>query len=430
MLDIRWIRENKDKVQEAADLKGLPFDVEELLAADERWRFLMQDVERLRGLRNHSSQEIAQQLRAGLRSEAEEAKRNVQEINAELSVLEAGLSAVEQERAALLLRVPNVPSADTPRGRSDADNVETARWGEPPRFPFEPLNHVALGELHRIIDVPRGVKAAGARGYYLRGAGALLHRAVQQLAVDLLLGRGFTLLEVPLAVRPEALTHAGFFPLGEDQVYRLEGEDLYLVGTSEVPLVHYYSGETVDVAQPIRLAAVSSCFRSEVGSAGRDVQGLYRVHQFAKVEQVVLCEADPGTAERLLHEITGHAQTLLRLLELPHRTVAVCTGDMSQKTYKQYDLETWMPSRGAYGETHSSSSLLDFQARRAGIRYRGPDGKLRYCYTLNNTAVASPRILIPLLENHQQVDGSIRIPKALRPYMQGLEQLDPPAPQE
>ncbi|WP_426450943.1 serine--tRNA ligase [Paenibacillus sp. S-38] len=426
MLDIQWIRENKTKVQEAAELKGIPLDVEELLACDERWRALLQQVEELRGSRNRHSQAIPGWLREGLQEEAEAAKREVRRVNGELVLLEAELAGAERLRADLLLRVPNVPSEDTPRGRSDADNVEIARWGEPPQFGFEPLSHTALGERHRIIDLPRGVKAAGSRGYYLRGAGAQLHRAVQQLAVDLLIAEGFTQLEVPLALRPEAFRHAGFFPLGEDQVYRLDGEDRYLAGTSEIPLLHYYSGETVDVARPIRLAAVSSCFRSEAGSAGRDTHGLYRVHQFAKVEQVVLCEADHGTAEALLQEITGHAQRLLRLLELPHRTVAVCTGDMSQKTFKQYDIETWMPSRGAYGETHSSSNLLDFQARRAGIRYKDGDGRLRYCYTLNNTAVASPRILIPLLENHQQEDGSVRMPEALRPYMGGLGQLIPP----
>lgn len=255
----------------------------------------------------------------------------------------------------------------------------------------------------------------------------MLHRAVQQLAVDMLVAKGFTLMDVPLTVRTEAMENTAFFPLGQDQAFQITEQDKWLVGTSEVPLVSFYSGEIVDVAQPIRLAAASLCFRSEVGSGGRDVHGLYRVHQFAKVEQVVLCEASAETSEQLLQEITANAEQLLQKLELPYRVVAVCTGDMSQKTYKQYDIETWMPSRGAYGETHSSSNLLDFQARRSNIRYRDAEGKLRYCHTLNNTAVASPRILIPLLENHQQADGSILIPKALRPYMNGMERIEPPA---
>ena len=276
-----------------------------------------------------------------------------------------------------------------------------------------------------MIDIPRGVKTAGARNYYLSGAGVLLHRAVQQLAMDLLAAKGFTLLEVPLMVRAEALVNTGFFPLGADQTYRMAEDDRWLVGTAEVPLVAYYDREIVDLTQPIKLAAASLCFRSEVGSAGRDVHGLYRVHQFSKVEQVVLCENSLELSEQLFQEITQNAEELLQLLELPYRVMAVCTGDMSQKTYKQYDIETWMPSRGAYGETHSSSQLLDFQARRSNIRFKDRDGKLQYCYTLNNTMVASPRILIPLLENHQEEDGSIQIPQALRKYMNGLERLTP-----
>jgi seryl-tRNA synthetase len=248
-----------------------------------------------------------------------------------------------------------------------------------------------------------------------------LHRAVQQLTLDILTARGFTALDVPLIVRRDALANTAFFPLGMDQTFKIANEDKWLVGTSEVPMVSYYSDEIIDVKEPIKLAAISACFRSEIGAAGKDVRGLYRVHQFAKVEQVILCKNDPSVSERMLQEITQNAEEILQLLELPYRVVAVCTGDMSQKTYKQFDIETWMPSRQSYGETHSSSNLHDFQARRSNIRYRAADGTLQFCHTLNNTAVASPRILIPLLENHQEADGSIRIPKALRKYMNGLE---------
>jgi seryl-tRNA synthetase len=319
--------------------------------------------------------------------------------------------------------VPNVVSPDTPYGLSDADNAEIKRVGLPPVTDYPLKDHVALGELHGLIDIPRGVKTAGTRNYYLKGNGVLLHRAVQQLALDLLIAKGFTLLDVPLIVRTEALNNTGFFPLGEEQTYRIASEDKWLIGTSEAPLVTYYANEIVDAHNPIRLAAASTCFRNEVGSAGRDVHGLYRVHQFAKVEQVILCQADAELSNTMLQEITENAEELLQRLELPYRVVAVCTGDMSQKTYKQYDIETWMPSRQAYGETHSSSNLHDFQARRSNIRYRDADGKLQYCHTLNNTAVASPRILIPLLENHQEEDGTIRIPEALRPYMNGMTHL-------
>lgn len=244
------------------------------------------------------------------------------------------------------------------------------------------------------------------------------------MAMDVLEERGDTPMDVPLLVRENALVSSGYLPLGRDQIYAINEEDKFLVGTSEVSLVAYYGDEIVDVREPIRLSAQTACFRSEIGSAGRDVRGLYRVHQFSKVEQVVLCRADPEESEKLLQELTRNAEMILQLLELPYRVVAVCTGDMSQKTHKQYDIETWMPSRQEYGETHSSSNVHDFQARRANIRYRDENGKLRYCYTLNNTAVASPRILIPLLENHQREDGSIYIPQALRPYMKGVSTID------
>ncbi|WP_240413757.1 serine--tRNA ligase [Paenibacillus periandrae] len=432
MLNIQTIRDNKDRLQEVADQKGIQVSISQLLEWDEQKRKLLQQVEQLRQSRNQHTQHfqaITQNHTSNGNNqdtqEARQLKLTVKEINNQITVMEARLAEVEQPYHSLLQLVPNLVSPDTPVGRSDADNIEIRAHGKITEFNFELRDHVALGELHEIIDLTRGVKTAGTRNYYLIGAGAMLHRAVQQLALDLLLQKGFALLEVPLLVRSTALTNTGFFPLGEDQTYRIEGEDKWLVGTSEVPLVAYYGNEVVDVSEPIRLAAVSTCFRNEVGSSGRDVHGLYRVHQFAKVEQVILCEASLEKADAILQEITHNAEQLLQLLELPYRVMSVCTGDMSQKTYKQYDIETWMPSRQAYGETHSSSNLLDFQTRRSQIRYRDTEGKLAYCYSLNNTAVASPRILIPLLENHQQEDGSIYIPKALQPYMNGIEKLVP-----
>ncbi|MBX4152038.1 MULTISPECIES: serine--tRNA ligase [Paenibacillus] len=430
MLDMKWIREsteNQEELQRVADQKGIALSVAELVRLDDQRRTLLLTVEGLRQRRNAISQEISTLVRQGKQEEAERTKQQVKDINMELDKQEALYRKVDADYAQLLILVPNIVSPDTPVGASDEDNVEIRRVGEPPVFDYEYRDHVTLGEQHRMIDIPRGVKTAGTRSYYLTGIGAMLHRAVQQLAVDMLVAKGFTLMDVPLTVRTEAMENTAFFPLGQDQAFQITEQDKWLVGTSEVPLVSFYSGEVVDVAQPIRLAAASLCFRSEVGSGGRDVHGLYRVHQFAKVEQVVLCEACEEASEQLLQEITANAEELLQKLELPYRVVAVCTGDMSQKTYKQYDIETWMPSRGAYGETHSSSNLLDFQARRSNIRYRDAEGKLRYCHTLNNTAVASPRILIPLLENHQQADGSILIPKALRPYMNGMERIEPPA---
>ncbi|WP_372011471.1 serine--tRNA ligase [Paenibacillus chitinolyticus] len=423
MLDVKWIRAHQADVEYAARHKGIEVSIPELLELDEARRSRLAEIEGLRQSRNALTEEIGMLLKQGNQHEAARKKQAVKDIHLRLNDLEAAYRLTDQAYTAAMLRVPNPVSPDTPAGQSDKDNIELYRAGTLPDFAFEPKDHVALGNLHRMIDIPRGVKTAGPRQYYLTGAGVLLHRAVQQLALDLLTEKGFMPVDVPLMARGDALVNTGYFPLGEDQTFKLAEEDKWLVGTSEVPLVSYYSNEIVDLAEPVKMAAVSLCFRSEVGSAGRDVHGLYRVHQFAKVEQVVICENSLEKSDELLREITENAEELMRLLELPYRVVAVCCGDMGQKTYKQVDIETWMPSRNAYGETHSSSNLLDFQARRSNIRYRNAEGRLTYAYTLNNTAVASPRILIPLLENHQREDGSIRIPEALRKYMNGIEEI-------
>lgn len=425
MLDLKWIRSNAVKVQEAADQKGIQVSVQELLSWDDQRRALMRETESLREQRNLGSNRMGALLQAGEHAEAATLRESLKNLNEGLSSVEEKLEEAVKNVQRLMLLIPNVPSPDSPIGQSDLDNVEVRCVGELPEWNYVPRNHMELGVLHDIIDMPRGVKVGGARSYYLKGAGLLLHRAVQQLALDMLLERGFTPMEVPLMVREEPLINTGHFPIAQEQTYAVNDADKWLVGTSEVPLVSYYADEVLDLQEPIKLAAVSNCFRSEVGSAGRDVRGLYRVHQFAKVEMVIICDPDEAKSEALLQEITSHAEELLSLLELPYRVMLVCTGDMSQKTYKQYDIETWMPSREAYGETHSSSNLLDFQARRSNIRCHDAEGRLVYCHTLNNTAVASPRILIPLLENHQREDGSIYIPPALRKYMGNREVLMP-----
>ncbi|KIL38585.1 seryl-tRNA synthetase [Gordoniibacillus kamchatkensis] len=472
MLEMKWIRENAGELRRMAELKGINSEVERLLAVDKARRELRLQVEGARARRNALAQQVAALKRGGLaeaqpvpRPEREEAqpilegqRRQEEErqsgtaaqcrdpetqhsaaarLQARVQLLqeegrslaaaaeaaEAELRRAEAEYEQLMLLMPNRYAADTPIGTSDAHNVELRRIGEPPAFEFAALDHMELAEKLGLVDVGRGVKVAGSRSYVLTGNGVYLHRAVQQLALDLLAARGFTPMEVPVLAREEALVGTGFFPLGREQTYRLPDDGQWLVGTAEVPLVSYYAGEIVELSDPILLAGVSSCFRREAGSAGRDVRGLYRVHQFAKVEQVVLCRADLDEAEAWLERITGYAEELLALLELPYRVVRVCTGDLGFKNYKQYDIETWMPSRGGYGETHSSSLLLDFQTRRSNIRYRDEDGSLKYAYTLNNTAAASPRILIPLLEVHQREDGSVHVPPALRPYMRGLSEL-------
>jgi seryl-tRNA synthetase len=472
MLDIAWIRENRELLQRTADKKGVRVSIAELVEKDVLRRELLAGIEARRRESNRLSKRVGELLgrrrTAGfggqvnvadggkevdcdVNVEVERARQQVKELAADLASLEEEFAVVKEEYHQLMLLVPNPVSPDTPEGVSDADNEEVRRVGRLPEFVYAPRDHVELGRMLGLFDISRGVRMAGSRNYVLKGDGCRLHRAVQQLAMDVLERRGFVPLDVPLIVRGEALEHTGFFPLGVEQTFAVgdgdghEGSDgvryvdgngnrnrsggHYLVGTSEVSLVSYFGGEVVDLAKPMRLSAATPCFRKEVGSAGRDVHGLYRVHQFAKVEQVVLCandsENDPGLSERLLQELLRNAEEVVQLLELPYRVVSVCVGDLSQKAHKQYDVETWMPSRGAYGETHSASNLLDFQARRANIRYRGEDGKLRYCHTLNGTAVATPRILIPLLENHQQEDGSVRIPLALQPYLNGAVEIRP-----
>jgi seryl-tRNA synthetase len=379
MLDINWIRDNEDIVRNTAKQKKVDFQLDELLAWEDKRRSLLHETEQLRARRNVLTKEVEQWLRQGDRPAGEVAKERVREINGALTGLEAGLSEAEQRCGELMLLAPNPVSPDTPIGRDDGDNVELRRVGPQPEFGFTPRDHVELGELHDILDIPRGVKAGGPRSYVLKGAGLYLHLAVQRLALDVLTERGFSVMDVPVIVRPETLQRTGFFPGGMDQTYELHGEDRWLAGTSEVSLVSLYSDEILELDTPLRLAGMSACFRREVGSAGRDVRGLYRVHQFSKIEQVIFCRNDDGVSESLLQEITANAEHILELLELPYRVVAVCTGDMALKTHKQYDIETWMPSRGAYGETHSASNLLDFQARRSGIRYRDAEGRLQYC---------------------------------------------------
>ncbi|MED4127679.1 serine--tRNA ligase [Shouchella miscanthi] len=419
MLDIQFIRDHADRIKQTAVQKKLNVPVDELIEVDQKRRELIQKIEGYRTERNQQTKAIGELAREKKKEEMDAKKEEVRLLNQSIKELETEYQEVETSYLHIMNLIPNVVSEDTPVGNSDEDNVELEKVGEIPQFSFTPKDHMELGQAHEMFDVERGVKISGTRNYVLKNQGLFLHRAVQQLAVDLLHERGFSIMDVPLMANEEVLYSTGFFPDGKEQTYHLEKDNKYLVGTAEVPLVGFYGNEIVDVEEPIRLGAVSNCFRREAGSAGRDVRGLYRVHQFAKVEQVVLCKNDPELADRLLSEITEIAKEILNLLELPYRVVAVCTGDMSQKNHKQYDIETWMPSRESYSETHSSSNVTDFQARRSNIRYRDENGKLQYCYTLNNTAVATPRILIPLLENHQQEDGSIAIPKALQKYMYG-----------
>jgi len=316
-----------------------------------------------------------------------------------------------------------------PIGADDSDNVEIRRVGEVPRFAFEPRDHVALGTALGIIDIEGGVRLAGTRNYVLKGDGTLLHQAVLRFAQDLMVRRGFVPMTVPVMVREQVMVGTGYFPIGRDQAYLIERDEKVLVGTAEVPLTAYYQDAILAEAElPKKMVATSICFRREAGAAGKDTAGLYRIHAFDKVEQVVVCQNDVDASKRYHQEILANSEEVLRALELPYRVVNVCTAELGIGQVQKFDIETWMPSRGSYGETHSASRFYEFQARRLKLRYRDSRRAVRFCHTLNNTVIASPRILIPLLEIHQDADGGVTIPAALRAYLDGRDRIDPSPP--
>lgn len=442
MLDIKFIRKNEAAVRRAIDVKGIACDLDRLLEVDSRRRAIQQesDAERskskeLSGLvglyKNHKGKWYQKALSEGrseeeLRAEADRLQRDSTAVRDRIKALEDEARTVNEEFQSLMLTVPQVPTDKTPVGRDESGNVEVRREGSPRTFEFEPKDHVELGSTLGIIDIERGVKLAGARNYLLRGPGSSLHHAVLRLAMDTITSRGFEPVTVPVVVRDEMMYGTGYYPGGEEQAYRCERDNMSLVGTAEVSLTAMHADEILEeAALPIKLAAVSTCFRREAGAAGKDTHGIYRIHYFDKVEQVVLCKADEAESEKHHHEIIANAEAVLQALELPYRVMMVCTGDMGQGKVEMYDIETWMPSRNAYSETHSASRLGSFQARRLNLRYRAADKKTHFCQTLNNTVIASPRILIPILELNQNADGSVTVPKALRPYMNGLEQIEP-----
>ena len=419
MLDIKFIRENKELVQKAADDKRFKVDLDKLLRLDDELKVKKNELEALQAERNSLSKQIG---KASSNEEREELKAKVSEFKPKMAELESVCKELDAGVQDELLRVPNPAREDVPVGKDDAENVQVKTWGDLPEFGFKPKTHVELGKLHDIIDIERGVKLAGSRSYVLKGDGARLEQALLNFTLDHLHKKGYTQLSVPVLVLEEAMVGTGYFPNGRDQAYCVEKDNLALVGTSEVPMVSYYSKEMLKEENlPIRLTAQSTCFRREAGTYGKDTKGLYRVHQFQKVEQVILGIADKEDTDNLHNELLTNSEEIMQALELPYQVVYVCTGDLGQGQVRKHDIETWMPSRDSYGETHSCSTFYDFQARRLGIRYKNSEGKKKVCYTLNNTAIATPRVLIPLLEVHQQEDGRIKIPKALQPYMGGQE---------
>lgn len=426
MLDLTFIRNNPDLVKEAARLKNNPIDIDALLELDRQVINMQQEVDQTRAQQKQLSKQIQQaakeknvELRNQLIAEGKQLSERLKELEPELTRL-------QDERYQMLLLVPNIPDPSAPIGKDEDDNVPIKYWGEKPQFDFEMRDHYELMQHLDLIDIERAVKVAGTRSYALRGDAARLELALIHFALDRLAKEGFTPLIVPSMARDFAFIGNGQFPKGRDQVYEVEDEDLFLVGTAEVSITGMYKDEILKAEElPLRFVGYSPCYRKEAGTYGKDTRGVFRVHQFNKVEQYIICKNDHEESVRWHEQLLRNAEELVQALELPYRVVNVCTGDMGDGKVGMYDLECWVPSENRYRETHSCSYLHDWQARRANIRYRDEDGKLKFVHTLNNTAIASPRILIPLLENHQQADGSVRIPEALRPYMGGQEYIRP-----
>jgi seryl-tRNA synthetase len=424
MLDINFIRKNVATVKKAVEDKLMNTDIDRLLELDIQIRDSNLTVDGLRAERNSLSK-LTPQLNGNEKNAAIERVRTIKE---ELSELEARMSQAKVELNGIMLTVPSVPASEVPIGKGDKDNVEIRRWGEIPKFAFSTKDHLELAESLDLVDIPRAFKFAGSRSYFLKNEGVLLEMAICRFVIDKLVSKGFTPMSVPLMVRESAMQGTGYFPIGYDQAYKLPEDELFLIGTSEVALVSYHQNDILSYDElPKRYAGYSTCFRREAGTYGKDTRGLYRVHQFQKVEQVVICRNDDAEAEKMHYEILGNTEEILQALELPYRVALACTGEIGIGQVRKHEVETWMPSRNDYCETHSCSTMNDFQARRSNIKYRDKDGALKYVYTLNNTGIASPRILIPLFEMYQNEDGSVTIPKVLRPYMNNLEKILPKA---
>ncbi|HUV63606.1 MAG TPA: serine--tRNA ligase [Sedimentisphaerales bacterium] len=425
MIDIKPIRENPEKFKRAAEAKKFDVDIDKLVAVDAELKTVKQQLQDISTEKNRvgkSIPKLAADEKQSALAQLSQLKQQEVEFNERLAVLQPQFDELMQQ-------VPQPADDDVPLGKDDTENIEIRKEGEVPHFDFELKDHVQLGLALGIIDIERGVKLAGSRNYFLKGDGALLHWAVLRFAMDLMVGRGYVPMSVPLLMKDEAMRGTGYYPGSEEQTYRMEKDQLNLVGTAEVPLTAYRMGEILDAQElPLKYVGLSSCFRREAGAAGKDTYGLYRIHQFDKVEQVVICANSVEQSNKYHEEILANAEAVMRDLGLPYRVVNVCSGDLGRGQAKKYDIEAWMPSRGNYCETHSASKFYEFQARRMNLRYKDTDARKNlFCHTLNNTVVASPRILIPILELYQNADGSVTIPQVLRPYMNGKEKITQPS---
>lgn len=420
MLDLKFIRENVQLVKEAVRLKRVSLDVDELLRADQELLSLKKKVQGL----NEEKNANAKKMKGAKPEERESIIARGREIGTEIESLKPATEVAEKRLEEMLYLVPMIPSPDAPIGPDETGNVEVKKWGKKPEFAFKPKDHVDLINQHGWADLERIAKVAGSRSYALKGDLVLLEMSLLRYGLDKLAAKGFTLISVPAMAREFAFVGTGHFPTGREQVYHLPEDDIYLAGTAEVPVNALHAGELLAEDQlPILYGGVSPCFRREAGSAGRDVRGLIRVHQFNKVEQYIMCKNDPAESEKMHQRLLQTSEELLQDFELHYRVVEVCTGDMGAGKFKMFDIETWVPSENLYRETHSCSNLHDWQARRTNLRYRDADGSVKFCHTLNNTAIATPRILVPFLEQHQQADGSIRIPTKLQSYLSGRARL-------
>jgi seryl-tRNA synthetase len=420
MLDLKYIRENKDLVRTALQNKKVNLDLDELLSLDAEVLELKKRVQALQEEKNANAKKMPKatpEERPGLIERGRAVGQEISKIEPELALKEEGLKN-------LLWLTPLVPASDVPVGKDDSENVERKKGGTVPTFDFSSKDHVELALQNNWAEFERMAAVCGSRMIALKNDLALYEFAIIRFALDFLASKGSQIITVPAMVREAALFGTGHFPAGREQVYHLKEDDLYLSGTAEVPVTSIFSGEIVPESEiPKRIGAFSPCFRREAGSAGKDVRGLMRVHQFNKVEQFVFCRNDADESAHWHQELLKTSEEIVQALELPYRIIEVCTGDMGAGKYRMHDLECWVPSEKRYRETHSCSSLHDWQARRANLRYRDRDEKVKFMHTLNNTAVATPRILIPLLENHQLANGGVRIPKALQPYMGGKDRI-------
>jgi seryl-tRNA synthetase len=414
MLALDFVKANRETVERAIRDKGVGLDLDVLLDLDSEVRALKTEVEGLRAERNA----ISAQFPKASPEEKAELGRRAKEAGAKASALENDLAAKEGELGALMLKLPGIPYEGAPVGPDETFNQVIRTVGEPRTYDFEPLDHVALIEKNDWADLSRVTQVSGSRTYCLKGALALLETKLMAWALEKIADASFTPITVPAIARQQAFLNQGQFPGHEEETYQLPNDDLWLSGTAEVVLTSLHSGEILEADKlPVLYAGFSPCFRREAGSAGKDVRGLLRVHQFVKVEQYVICEADEAQSATWHARLLELAESLLGELEIPYQVIETSTGDMGLGKYRMNDIESWVPSLGKYRETHSCSTLHDWQARRANLRYRGRDGKVRFAHTLNNTALASPRILVPLLENHQTADGRVRLPNAMQELM-------------